>query len=141
MMLAWRVVLPISGGSTDIVNDLPAGAVIKVGLLPVLVAADAVGVAVDCVDMEGNMSAICYSGAYTDGAYLFSVTECATSSGTYTAVTTLDGVFTAFAAANQLQVRKFKRSKRFVQLAVTETVAGSTGSVLSAVLIGQKKSS
>ncbi len=82
-------------------------------------------------------------GVVTDGTILPSITSSDTLGGSYTADTNVLGTPTAATAATDLTCGVFaidvKNAKRFIKVALTETVA-SAGFLVSATVVGVKKS-
>lgn len=75
-------------------------------------------------------------GSRTDGTYTFSVTESATSGGSYTSVTPISGAFSAISAASTTQAVTHLTStgKPFIKVAVTSTSV-TTGAQVSAFVV------
>jgi hypothetical protein len=118
------------GTKTEVLNLLPSDVVTATG----------VGSAVDLLDYEGDIAVSL--DAEAGGAsvtYAVKLTECDTSSGTYTDVS--GGGFTT-TAANTAKTQKISVNtnsiQRFIKISVT--VAGGTGAgAISVIAVGSKK--
>ena len=93
------------------------------------------------VDLKGYRSCLVIidADAWTDGTHTFSLTECDTSGGTYTAVASTDisgsaPVIDGAPDDDQAYILGYVGSKRFIK--VVSTVAGaSTGAIYGALVI------
>lgn len=87
------------------------------------------------IDTKGFQSgAMCLRvSAYTDGTYTLSVTECATSGGSYTAIpaSRIVGTATALNSANEHDKLGFIANQRYVKASIV-SASTSSGAVLSA---------
>jgi hypothetical protein len=118
------------GTRTEVLNLLPSDVVTATG----------VGSAVDLLDYEGDIAVSLDAEAGGSGiTYAVKITQCDTSSGTYTDIS--GGAFTT-TAANTAKTQKISVNtneiERFIKASVT--VAGGTGAgAISVVAVGSKK--
>lgn len=91
------------------------------------------------VDLQGYNAILVHvaAGVWTDGTHTFSLTECATSGGSFTAVAAGDLLGTAPAisssgTASQQYTFGYRGSKRYIKVVATVTGSPSTGAVYSA---------
>jgi len=108
------------------------------------------GTAVDTLGYE-EVFIVIATGTITDGTHTFSLTECDTSGGTYTAVAAADiiagstgsgangaVVDTTAAHDNALLVFGYRGNTRYLKVVCTVTGTPSTGGVYSAAVVGTR---
>ncbi len=122
------------------INDLKSNALFGQTIKPQAVAAPLNGTAIDLVECDGTVTLEVSVGVCTDGNYTVTVEESTASGGTYTAVT-LDAVVPTITTTtdDQIYTARFKRSKRFCRAVIAEPTGGTTGVVIAATFIGEKK--
>ncbi|CNG98990.1 Uncharacterised protein [Mycobacterium tuberculosis] len=101
------------------------------------------GVAVDTGVFSNNfrdVSFLILSGTLTDGSYAFTVQECDTSDGTYSAVDSsrVLGSLPTFASTDDNVLNSFgvRPTKRYVQLVCTATGATTGGNLAAIAVLG-----
>jgi hypothetical protein len=118
-------------------------------LVPSAIAATTNGVGVDLLGYEAA-SVIFHTGAITDGEYTVSIEHSADNAvgDPYTTVAALDSAFTVYDSMNDdtVEIRRLRSPstglKRWIRVVVTETMAGTTGGIMSSeVVLGAKRSS
>jgi hypothetical protein len=107
-------------------------------IAPVAITATTTGSAVDLMGYNGATVFIS-AGVWTDGTHTFTITECATSGGSYTAVGasdrgTLPAAISGTAAASQAYRVPYTGSLRYVKVLDT-VVSGTAGMVVSASVV------
>jgi hypothetical protein len=112
-------------------------------LAPIAVAADDTGSAIDLAGY--NSAEIVWAvGVVTDGTYAIEIQESATTtSGDFAAVAAADLIGTEKTGVtttndNAVYVVGYKGSKRYIRYVITETSAGSTGGVMSILVLKGK---
>jgi len=107
-------------------------------LIPKATTTTTTGTAVDLQNYE-SAEILVDAGVITDGTHVISLTECATSGGTYTAVAAADLIgtpptLTSTAGGSSVQKFGYKGSKRYLK--VVSTVSGATtGGVYGACVV------
>jgi len=126
----------MSGQWPDLRNDFVHKQVQK----PLAITATTTTAGVDMVDTDGPACMAVSAGVVTDGGYTITVEESETSGGTYTALA-LNAVMPELITTNddQIHLRTFVRSKRFVRAVITESTA-SVGMVIAITFIARRKS-
>lgn len=101
------------------------------------------GVAVDTAVFNNNFRDVLFvvnSGTLADGAYAVTVQECATSGGSYTAVSSdrVIGTLPAYASTDDGVWKQFgvRPTQRYVQVVVTPTGATSGGPFTATAVLG-----
>lgn len=99
------------------------------------------GAAVDLLDYDGPVHLLAILGDCGNGTITFNLTECATSGGTYTAVTGATKALAASATANDNSAHMIKidnRAQRYVKGQVV-TGSGITSCPVALAVLGRKK--
>ena len=116
-------------------HDVGANAVIGSSFSPTVLIGSANGAAVDLAEGDGNGFAILTVGDVTDGGSVATELEESDDGTTWTALTGV--TFDPMTTQETTQVQSFRRTKRYVRMAVT--VAGLDPELEFAGLIGQQK--
>ena len=108
-------------------------------LVPAVRTSTATSAAIDLTGYD-SCEIVVHVGAWTDGTHTFSLTECATSGGSYTAVAAGDIVGTppapaASGDANKVTKFAYVGTKRFIKVVCTVTGSPSTGAATGATVV------
>lgn len=118
-------------------GDVDARAIVTKALGPVSIATSTTttSAAIDTTAYASNVRLLIVhsTGTYTDGSFIASVTDCATSGGSYVAATLFSGALTASAAANLTKTATFvtQPGRPFVKVQIVST--GVTSGALNSV--------
>lgn len=119
--------------------DLQAVLAAKQSLVPATRTASGNGTGVDCKDYDGQVFAVCSTGAVSGTTPTLNWTlEESTDDSTYTALALVGTAAAQVTASNNIQVLQATRTKRYVR--AVATIGGTTPSFASeAFLLLQKK--
>jgi hypothetical protein len=116
-------------------HDVASAAFVAAGLYPDTQTASPTGPTIDMISADGQCFAIQQVGDISAGGTLSGHIEESADGTTWTAIS--GAVFDDATSDDAVQLIRFMRSQRYVRYAAT--LAGSTPSVVIAVLIGEQK--
>ena len=113
---------------------------VGISIAPAVIKIDTTGTAFDLAQYS-SATIVLTAGAYVDTTFVFTLTECDTSGGTYTDVASTDIVGTPISvettsAAAQVGIIGYIGDKRYIKVVATKGGTASTGSIIGAYIIG-----